>query len=40
MKAKRKPKFSKSDMKKIRALSSRYEVDMHEAARMFIRRGF
>lgn len=40
MKKKRKPRFSKSDKKKIRAIAQRYEVDMHEAARMFVQRGF
>lgn len=37
---KRRPKFSKSDRAKIAKIAKDYAVDIHEAARMYVQRGF
>lgn len=33
-------KFTKKELATIKALAKRYNVDMQEAARMFVRRGY
>jgi len=38
-KRKRATQFSKSDMVRIKALARRHKVDMHVAARMYVRAG-
>ena len=32
-------KFTKAQMKRIKALAKKYSVDLHEAARMYVRAG-
>ena len=32
-------KFTKAQMKRIKALAKKYSVDMHEAARIYVRAG-
>ncbi len=39
-KPKRKPRFSKAAMRAIRSIAKQHSVDLHEAGRMYVQRGY